>query len=384
MKTLALSLVLALAAPALAQDFPEPLPVEDIPRVETLPEIYPDTWIFAHDANFFSLLDGKVVVLDVAAATREYKGMIGAAQFASFLPATTRPELYVAETFYSRGTRGTRTDVVTIYDKASLAPVGEVLLPDGKRGLVVSMKPSFQFTDGERLGLLFNFTPAASVSVIDFTAREVIGEVDIPGCSLIYPTGKRGFSSLCGNGTMVSFKIDAEGQASDQTVSQKFNDLDNDPLFMKTARIGDMTYFVSFKGQVQPVDFTRDKPVIGKTWPLVTEAEAEAGWRPGGWQILTADKSRLYVLMQPDGTEGSHKNGGSEIWVIDVKKQTRIERFALKTWGISIEATDSDPGYLVVTNAEMDLDVYDSKSGKFVRTIGGRAAETPFALHAVR
>lgn len=384
MKTLALSLMLAVAAPALAQDFSEPLPVGDIPRVETLPEQYPDTWIFAHDANFFSLLDGKVVVLDVAAETREYKGMIGAGQFASFLPATTRPELYVAETFYSRRTRGERIDAITIYDTVNLAPIGEILLPGGKRGQVVSLKPSFQFTDGERLGLLFNFTPAASVSVVDFTAREVIGEVDIPGCSLIYPTGKRGFSSLCGNGTMVSFKIDAKGQASDQTVSQKFNDLDNDPLFMKTARIGDMTYFVSFKGQVQPVNFTRDKPVIGKTWPLVTEAEAKAGWRPGGWQILTADKSRLYVLMQPDGAEGSHKNGGSEIWVIDVKKQTRIERFELKTWGISIEATDSDPGYLVVTNADMDLDVYDSKSGQLIRTIGGRAAETPFALHAVR
>lgn len=384
MRGVALGLMLSLAVPALAQDFPEPLPVGDIPRVETLPAEYPDTWVFAHDANFFSLLDGKVVVLDVAAETREYKGMIGAGQFASFLPATTRPELYVAETFYSRRTRGERTDVITIYDKASLAPIGEILLPGGKRGQVVSMKPSFQFTDGERLGLLFNFTPAASVSVIDFETRSVINEIDIPGCSLIYPTGKRGFSSLCGNGTMVTFLLDDKGQKRSESISQKFNDLDNDPLFMKTARIGDMTYFVSFKGQVQPVNFSKDKPVIGKVWPLVTEAEAKAGWRPGGWQILTADKDRLYVLMQPDGQEGSHKNGGAEIWVMDVKKQARVERFKLKTWGISIEATRSKPGYLVVLNADMDLDVYESRSGKLIRTIGGRAAETPFALHAVQ
>ena len=93
----------------LAELSPEP-----IPNVEILPKDYPDSWIFAHDANFASLLTGQLVILDVAADTKEYKGSLDASQFGTFIQSATREELYVGETFYSRGTRGDRTDVVTI------------------------------------------------------------------------------------------------------------------------------------------------------------------------------------------------------------------------------------------------------------------------------
>ena len=51
-------------------DFPDALPAQAIPSVESLPADYPDTWIFAHDLNFNSLLDGKILIVDVAAETR--------------------------------------------------------------------------------------------------------------------------------------------------------------------------------------------------------------------------------------------------------------------------------------------------------------------------
>lgn len=50
------------------------LQAETIPKVLKLPESYPDTWIYGHDMNFTSIVDGKVVVLDVAAGNRNYKG----------------------------------------------------------------------------------------------------------------------------------------------------------------------------------------------------------------------------------------------------------------------------------------------------------------------
>src|SRR5207249_3435237 len=34
-------------------------------------------------------------------------------------------EIYLAETYYARGVRGTRTDVVTVYDAATLRPLGD-------------------------------------------------------------------------------------------------------------------------------------------------------------------------------------------------------------------------------------------------------------------
>ncbi|MGQ0619590.1 MAG: amine dehydrogenase large subunit [Panacagrimonas sp.] len=367
----------------IAADFPTPLPVETTGKSETLPAVYPKEWVLLHDVNFFSLVDGKMVVVDVSDTTSPYKGMIGAGQMASLLQGTAQPELYVAETFYSRRTRGERTDAITIYDTKTLAYKDEIILPGGKRGQFVTQKNSFQFTDGERLGLVFNFTPAASVTVVDLQARKVLSEIQIPGCSLMYPTGKRGFSTLCGNGTLATFNLDEQGKEAGRSTTAAFNDIDKDPLFMKTAIIDGVTHLVSFKGRVQPLDLTGEKAVVNQAWSLVDEADQKDNWRPGGWQVLTADKnSHLYVLMQKDGHEGTHKNGGEEVWVFDAKKMRRLERFKLTNPGVSIEVTQGKKPYLVVLNAAMEVDVYDFDSRTLLQTIGGRAAETPFVMHA--
>ncbi|RME62170.1 MAG: amine dehydrogenase, partial [Alphaproteobacteria bacterium] len=169
--------------PAQAADLaPEP-----IPNVEVLPAAYPSHWMFVHDLNFFGLHNGKIVILDVAAATRRQKGMVGVSQFGIFARAQTRPEFYVADSFYSRGWRGERTDVLTIYDTTTLLPQGEIPLPGGKRLQSVTERRAFQVSRDDQLGFLFNFTPASSVSVIDLVARRLIGDVDIPGCALAFP-----------------------------------------------------------------------------------------------------------------------------------------------------------------------------------------------------
>ncbi|WP_138381135.1 amine dehydrogenase large subunit [Luteithermobacter gelatinilyticus] len=359
------------------------LEIEPTPNVMTLPAQYPSSWLFAHDANFFSLVDGKVVLLDVAADSRQYKGSLGASQFASFLQSRNGRELYVAETFYSRGTRGERTDVVTIYDRENLAPVDEILLPGNQRGHVVTQKATLQQTRDGRFLMVFNFTPAASVTVIDIKNRKIINDIAIPGCSLMYPTGESGFSTLCGNGTMMSFVLDRDGKIADQATTETFNDISNNPLFMKMAEVDGVAYFPTFKGDVVPVDLRGTAARLLKRWSLVPEEERGGHWRPAGWQVVTADdQGRLYVLMQEGGREGSHKDGGGEVWVYDVQKKTRLSRHVLKNWGISIEATRGDEPYLAVTNADMSLDVYRAESGEFIRNIGGRFAEMPIVLHA--
>ena len=45
-------------------------------------------------------------------------------------------------------------------------PAGEIVLPGAKRGLIVPMQGMFAFADQERLALVFNFTPASSVTVV--------------------------------------------------------------------------------------------------------------------------------------------------------------------------------------------------------------------------
>lgn len=386
MKRASAAIAMALSIASVnSAEFPVPLATESIGKIETLPSVYPKEWLFLHDANFFSIIDGKIVVLDLTDTTKPYKGMIGAGQMGALLQATKTPELYVAESFYSRRTRGERTDTITIYDTQTLGYKEEIVLPGGKRGQFVTQKNAFQFTDGERLGLVYNFTPAASVTVVDLPARKVLNEIPLPGCSLMYPTGKRGFSTLCANGTMMTFNLDAQGKESGRSTTAAFNTIDEDPLFMKTALIDGVTYFVSFKGRVQPVDLRGETANPAEAWSLVSVEERKDNWRPGGWHVLSGDTAhRLYVLMHKDGQEGTHKNGGGEVWVFDTRKKKRMQRIELATHGISIEVTQGTKPYMAVVNANMEVDVYDLASTKVLQTIGGRAAETPFVMHAAR
>lgn len=368
------------ASPAWAE-----LPVDKVPTVLKLDTNYPDSLIFAHDANFGASIAGRVVLVDVAAESRNYLGALDAAQFASFVESKQRSELYVAETFYSRGTRGDRTDVITIYDKENLARLGEIVLPGGKRGLVVAHRNSLQLIANDKFLLVFNFTPAASVTVIDIAERKVVNEVPIAGCGLIYPSGTNSFSSLCSNGSLLTTQLDDKGQVSSTNTVEPFFNIDDDPLFDKPAYIGQTAYFPTYKSQFVPIDLSGEKPVVGEAWSMLTEEDKAGNWRPGGWQIISKDDAgHLYVLMHPDGENGTHKGGGTEVWVFDPAKKQRIKRFPLQeAAGFSIEVTRGDKPYLVVTNGAMQLDIYQAEDGKWLKTIG-QTADMPITLHAKR
>jgi len=377
--------LLGLALLVVSGSAPAELPVEPIGVVETLPAAWPKTWVQAHDTNFRALSDGKVVIFDVAAENRNHKGSIPAGQFASYIASSTRPELYVAETYYSQRVRGTRNDVITIHDKTTLAPIAEIALPGGKRGQYVTFKNTLQLLNDEQWLAVYNFSPAATVTLIDIAARRIIGEVSIAGCAMIYPTGKRNFMSLCSEGVMLVSALDENGGVAKQWRTAAFFNTDVDPLFAMPTVIGRTAFFPTFLGDVQPVDLSGDVPKVLERWPLVTDAERKANWRPGGWQIAGAhDSGRLFVLMHPDGYNGSHKNGGPEVWVFDVATGKRTARHVLKNWGVSIEVTSGDHPYLVVTNGDFQLDIYSAEDGKWLRMFGDHAVAMPMVLHAVQ
>lgn len=160
--------------------------------------------------------------------------------------------------------------------------------------------------------------------------------------------------------------------------------MDDDALFDKPVYVKSTAYFPSYKGQMQPIDLSGDTPVLAAAWSLLSDAQRKENWRPGGWQIASASESGLiYILMHRDGTDGSHKSGGPEVWVFDPSSKRRVNRFELKEWGVSVEVTGGKNPYLVVTNGEMQLDVYAADTGKWLKMIGG-AATMPFNLHALR
>ncbi|MFX8934007.1 amine dehydrogenase large subunit, partial [Acinetobacter baumannii] len=74
--------------------------------------------------------------------------------------------IYSPETYFSRGTRGERTDVVTLYDPAHLSVIGEISVPP-KRSSNMPMLSNAQLTDDGRFLMIYNFTPAQSITVVD-------------------------------------------------------------------------------------------------------------------------------------------------------------------------------------------------------------------------
>lgn len=366
------------------------LPVEEIGTVRTLSVPYPPHWLLVHDGAFFHMNDGRVVLLDADAATApaQYKGAINNSFMGAFAVAPARGELLVAETFHSRGQRGERTDVLTVYDQRTLAPTGEVVLPGGKRFTGMPERHALQLIDDERLALVFNQSPATSVYVVDLAQRTLLGEVQTPGCALIYPTGRRGFSSLCADGAMLSHQLDAAGRAGAAQRSKPMWDVEADPLFEKPAIVDGIAYFPSFSGQVLPVDLRGDAASPGKPWSLLGADDKAEGWRPGGWQFIDTDRNGLmYVLFHPQGADGTHKNPGVEVRVYDPGKRRLVRRHKLEHPAISLALTrDANP--LLVTTAigaheQMNLDVYDAADGRYLRTLDGFAQETPFVIHAV-
>jgi methylamine dehydrogenase heavy chain len=345
-----------------AADFPTPLPADAIQKIETLPAKYPTTWSFLNYAGEF------IELRNVGSDSREVKGLLQAHDSATLLVPDKRPELYVADTVWSRGVRGTRTDFITIYDTQTLNPIGEIVLPGAKRALITAMEGLLAFTDDQRMALVFDFTPASSVTIVDLVKRQVLGEVQIPGCSLVYPSGTRGFSTLCSSGTMLTVRLDASGAVAGRSESKVFNLLDTDPLFTASAIVAGVRYFPSVHGRVQPIDMRGDEVKILPDWPLVSAADEAGQWRPSGWQIVAGDEQKLlYVLMQPDAHEGTHKNPGTEVWVFNTATKTRIKRLRLARPGSSIALTHGAEQLLLVQTAER-LDVY-ALNGAPVRSL---------------
>lgn len=91
----------------------------------------------------------------------------------------------------------------------------------------------------------------------------------------------------------------------------------------------------------------------------------------------------LYVLMSPYGKEGSHKDGGTEVWVVDPATGKRVNRIVLKGHSISISATREAVSHLIAIRATGEVDVYDAASGAFVHSLGNTIGASPLLITPV-
>lgn len=359
---------------------------EALGNVETLASPYPDHWLVALDSSFFHMLEGKGVIVDPLGKTvgEQFKGMITTSFMAAYAFSARRNEHYVAESFFSRGGRGgERTDFVTIWDPQTLEVAAEIEIP-AKRLSGMPKRIATALIDNDRFLLVYNFTPAQSVSVVNLESRQFAGEVPLAGCAFVIPTGQSGFSSLCADGAMLATTLDRDGEVAATYRTEPIFDINDDPAFEALAIVDGTGYFPTFRGNLVPVKLNSDEPLAQTPWSLVTNDERAAGWRPGGpLPIIEDEAGFIYVLMQPEGKEGTHKDGGAEVWVFSVATKRRIRRIELVNWGLSLGMTGGkDRPLLAVTNAELGIDIYDATTGEHVNQLLV-ALDTPFRVEPV-
>jgi methylamine dehydrogenase heavy chain len=330
-------------------------PIEGASPVVILPEPSPH-WVYLIDHSS-SLVVTNITVVDGDAG--KVVGTISSSFLPNFVITPDAHTIYVSETYWSRGTRGVRSDMITAYSPRTLVPSTEVELPSGrllangkKYGLSLSADGHYLFSA--------NMRPGTSVSVIDLKNSTWVTEIETPGCFLAYPTGVASFASVCGNGALMNVSISATGEVR-KAVTRPFFNPERDPVFDAPAMVSgdDHFYFVSYHGQVWPVTRVDGRAEPGPSWNILTEEERRSGWRPGGfYQLLAvhAKHKRLFVLMHQGG-EWTHKQYGTQVWVVNTETGRVVRRDSLVAPASSIAVTLDDDALLFAIN-ESTLSVY--------------------------
>jgi methylamine dehydrogenase heavy chain len=364
----AVALMLALQGPVRAAA--PPLTADPLGAAASLPATASPHWVWVNDFVFPHMTDGQALLVD--GDSGRFLGMLSTGfGFARVVPSKDGKVVFAPETYFSRGTRGTRTDVVTMYDPAHLAPSGEIIIPP-KRASNMPMMADAELTDDGRFLLIYNFTPAQSITVVDTASRKLVGEIDTSGCALVYPTGPRSFFSICADGTLLRVRLDDTGNATATERTGHMFDVATDPVTEKAVRVADTWYFVSYSGVMYPVVIGKDgSTTLGAKWSLLGPADRADQWRPGGLQQLAAHAglNRLYSVMHRGGPE-THKDPGKEIWVYDLAKHTRIQRMTLQKDAGSIQVTrDAKPLLFSIFIGATTLEVYDAVTGAWLRSV---------------
>lgn len=340
-------------------------------QVQALPKPAAPHWIWINDFVFPHMVSGKAMLVD--GDSGRFLGQLDTG-FGSLrvVPSPDGQVIYSPETYFSRGTRGVRTDVVTLYDPVHLTALGEVVIPS-KRSSNMPMLGNAQLTDDGRFLLIYNFTPAQSISVVDTRDKKFVGEVQIAGCALAFPTGARSFFSLCADGSLLHTVLDDTGHAKSEGPERTapLFDATRDPLTEKGVRAGDTWYFVSFSGALYPIKVEKGALKVQKIWSLLTPEQRAKGWRPGGLQQLAIHPglNRLFSIMHQGPLE-THKDPGREVWVYDLAQQNRVQTIAMKNESGSIQVSrDAHPLLFSIFIESSVLDVYDAATGSYLRSV---------------
>jgi methylamine dehydrogenase heavy chain len=326
------------------------------PGVTVLPEPT-DSWFLIKSNEGSYIFDG---------ATGEMQGLISHDWYTTAIVTDLdRKEAYLVESFYSRSVRGTREDVLTVVDMNNLSPKYEIDIPD--KTATLSFRNHIGLLGDGRHVVIFNMTPAQSVSIVDVVDREFVGEISTPGCAIIMPAGTDGFMMMCGDGTLQYIGISPDGGEVARERSKPFFSVDKDPVIDKPMRIADGWVMISYEGLAYQVVVDKGKMDISKPWSLLSDEDKEDKWRPGGDQPFAVHRESglLYVLMHQGGAD-THYQAGSEIWIYDLEKKKRVGKLA-----IGSDENEGNTASHILVSQEAQPKLYFFDKGKHLQIYDG-------------
>jgi methylamine dehydrogenase heavy chain len=178
--------------------------------------------------------------------------------------------------------------------------------------------------------------------------------------------------------------LDAQGHEAARAMSDAFFDPDTDPVFVQGIPTAEGVTFLSFLGQVHEVDLSGAQPAFHPPWSLLSPADKAQSWRPGGTQVgaIHRKSGKLFVPMHRGG-EGTHKSGGTEIWVFDIKTHRRVARWPLEPQklapALAVQVSQDDAPELFVATEKADVAVFDALSGQ-LRHVEKQLGQTPWLI----
>lgn len=365
LSTAALSLLsIALSQPALAED----ATTATVPEAETSDVMKAEKpqnhWFYVNggwNVDGTSIFDAK---------TGKMKGMVNTSSSADLAFDPTGKYYYVSETIWSKGNRGTRQDMVSVYDTAEMKLLTEIVIPD--RIIVGERKQNFIVSDDGKWGFVYNLSPASSVNIVDLTKRKFVKTVEVPGCATLIPNPGVGFSALCSDGSMATVAI---ASAKPQiTRTAPFFSATTDPIFENFGydKKRGLAVMLSYTGLVYTAKLgatpTLSAPFSIQSVAGYSSAETkplDTAWYPGGRQpsALHGPSGHLFVLMHL-GEFWSHKQAGTEVWEIDVAAKKVVRRHVLKEPMGHIEVTQDVEPMLFLNDEKGDGVILDAKTGE--------------------
>jgi len=354
---------LALLGSASALHASEPLAPDEEGDPITLPAPKAN-WVFVERG--FSVPGNAIFDTD----TGKMLGLVESSVLSDMAIDPNGKAYYVAESIWTKGWRGTRQDMITVYDAATLKLKNEITIPG--RILIGSRKHNFVLSDNGATAYVYNLDPASSVNMVDMTKGKFIKKIELPGCASLMPLAGIGFSALCSDGSLAT--VTTGGTKPVIARSAPFFSATNDPIFDNFGydKAKKQAVFLTYTGQVFTAQLGAT-PTISQPFTIQAAAGVmpadtkplDVHWYPGGQQSMALHlaSGHAYVLMH-SGEYWTHKDPGTEVWELDVAAKKVVKRIPLEDPAGQIAVTQEANPKLILSGESGALVILDAKTGE--------------------